>query len=816
MSVQGLGIRACMRPVDSDGDSADVLRTMSSNTARTAPSNNRFRYNMSRASLSARPDQAHPHANSLDRSRRRRALYPPPPFRAPDARASMSMFLAPSALPADCRPESVDVTFKANLALLRRLTSDPFEAHNRYMFIYKPLARANAVLATSLLNIPDADTANSSGSPMSPELRSAVMYIACNSLRSVYGMAYAGQMKSVYKSGPPLDGLLGSAIINGLGLTPEENAALDFAQELSSLPPATMDATCRLILSGGGEPSAVAQESAHLLERQVTGVVSYAAFMCRAYGALDVELSYEAVKYAATNLSHGLQWNSAGRHFNFDAMEDIADEIGAAREAHTGVRSRSPARRLPNLISSSVTVPRLLTEAGRAQDAWLRSAWIPKSGKLLEMNDCIKSSFGFHPFYLSVSAVLGENQRRALLFGAKELLFLDGEVSRRLKFILCYVSSLYLESPLRSTGGNGGGGEGEDGGADGDPAVGLSRRPLPRSTYTVDTPVVVAAQRRRAKRRGSLSTIVETADEYGVDEFHGVAVGNPSVARAPGSASVAASEQSSTATNLKDGRQNSPEGPGAEPKRNSYDAVGIITAHAAFLACRYGATAAELVSASNEKKVLEAMERYLAQADDDTDLVAFPVGFPLTKKDCAAVLLAHSLAKSPPDVSAERLQFIESAFGKSPFAHRARGGRTCHRATLEILGTMSMWGLLERYCAGAATFDVDYSANLYFAGGPAEPTITSFAQSAIGAEIGLALSRRSGLGADGSAAPWVLERTNTYRHVSGGASLPFRERFRSRSRKRSVSFLSSTGERVSRIIGFGGTSSKGAKGPAVK
>jgi alkylhydroperoxidase family enzyme len=719
----------------------------------------------------------------------------------------MSSFLSSSALPADCRPESVDVTFKAHLSLLRRLTTDPFESHNRYMFIHKPLARANAVLAASMLTIPDGDSSSSSGSPMSAELRSAVMYVACNSFRSVYGMAYAGQMKSVYKSGAPPDGQLSSLVINGLGLSPEEDAALDFAQKLSSLPPAMMDASCHRLLSDAGPTPDSSQDSAHLLERQVTGVVAYAAFMCRAHGALDVELSYEAVKYAATNLSHGLQWNSAGRHFNFDTIEDITDEAGVTREGTGSHRGRPHARRLPNLISSSVTVPRLLTEANRAQDSWLRAAWIPKAGKLLEINDCIKSSFGFFPFYLSVSAVLGETQRRALLYGARELLFLEGEVSRRLKFIISYVTSLYLDNPLRPSSGAM---ERPNGEADSEVTFGASSRPLPRSTYTVDTPDIGIGfvQRRNLKRRGSLSTIVETSEDFGVDEFRGVGMGSGSK-RGIALEGPSDVESSSMATfvnaggiGFKESTVQENDATAAAKRRNSYNGVDIIKAHAAFLACRYGATAAELVAAADEKKVIEAMERYLSQADDDNDLVAFPVGFPLTKKDCAAVLLAHSLAKTPPDIPAERLQFMESAFGKPAHGPRARGGRSCHRATLEVLGASSMWGLLERYCVGAVTFDVDYSANLYFAGGPAEPTITEFVRGAVGREIGLILGRCTD-GVGGSIAPWVLERANTYR-ASGGGSIPFKDRFMNRSRKRSVSFLSSTGERMSRIIGFGG------------
>lgn len=541
MSVQGLGIRACMRPPNREYDEGDVVRTMSSSTARNTTANPRFRHNHGRTSLSARPAPSRAPSELLSTPgalRRVRSLYPPPPFRNPDPRSSLSAFLATSALPADCLPESVDVTFKAHLALLRRLTKDPFEAHNRFLFVYKPLARANAVLAGALLSVPEADIVSSGGigSGMSTELRAAVMYVACNSFRSVYGMAFAGQMTSVYKSGPPPEGLLSAAIINGLGLSPEENAALDFAQELSAVHPAALDSSLRLVMSGGGLGNA---EPRQQLERQVAGVVSYAAFMCRLMGALDVELSYEAVKYAAGNLSHSLQWGSTGRHFNFEGIEDAANDLGAVREAPPR------RRRLPHLVSSSVTMPRLLSEANRSQDGWLKGAWIPKPGKLLEMNDCIKSCFGFYPFYLSVGAVQSEALRRALLFGCKELLFGDGETSRRLKFLVCYVTS-YKRGELGETGDN--------------------QRPTPRSTFCVDAPFVTP--RRRLPRRGSLDMILEEED--------------------------------------------CPPMKPSNPKQE-YDPAGIITAHAAFLATRYGATAAELLAAVDEKKVREAMDRYLAQ-----------------------------------------------------------------------------------------------------------------------------------------------------------------------------------------------------------
>lgn len=74
-----------------------------------------------------------------------------------------------------------------------------------------------------------------------------------------------------------------------------------------------------------------------------------------------------------------------------------------------------------------------------------------------------------------------------------------------------------------------------------------------------------------------------------------------------------------------------------------------------------------------------------AQPDDDPEMTAYPVRFPLTKKDCAAVLMGHALAKSPADMSAEVLDFMERSFGVSPHAHRGRGGRTCHKAILEVI-----------------------------------------------------------------------------------------------------------------------------------
>lgn len=655
---------------------------------------------------------------SMAVTRRQRTLQPMPSFRKPTPRSSVKSFLAPSALPVDCRPESVDVTFKSPLALLRRLTRDTFDSHHRYMFIFKPLARANIVLLTALLDIPGSDLTASKDSPMSPELRAAVLYVACNSFRSVYGMAYAGQMKSLYKAKTPdLAEVYGKMIIAGFGLSETENIALDFAQQLSLLPASELGgAAIEKLARAGKSPADMHGDRAAALERQVTGLVSYAAFMCRAFGALDVELSYPAVKYAASSASSGLHWSSAGRHFNFDtsAHEDMNEHVGTSRHGPKPIakESRQHRRRLPNLLSSSVTVPRLLADAGRVREAWLQAATVPKCGALLEMNDCIASWFGFSPFYLSVSAVLGQDQRRALLFGAKELLFSEGELTRRLKFIICYVSSLHISGIQKR-------GDWEEEQDEGVSEV-LTSKPESK-------PQDPDRRRRSTRPTYLLSTIMEETD-FG-DE-------GPDAARNFGI------DISPTANDKKARGTYSAPQEGFSPTTDEavYDGAGIIQAHAAFLACKYGATAAELVAAADESGVSQAMERYLAQSEDDTDLVAFPVGFPLTKKDCAAVLIAYSLSKSPPDIPANRLHLIEPSFGKSPFAHRSRGGRNCHQALMEIIGAASMWGLLERYCAGAVTFDVDYSANLYFGEdeGGCEPEIASFCRSPAGKKIGLA------------------------------------------------------------------------------
>lgn len=771
MSVQGLGITSCIR--SEDRRNPDVARTMPG-SPRPHQASNRFLFSLNRPSTASsdmpqsmastvspaahRFDLQSPKQQPPPEPRKRRPLFPPPPFRTPDPRASLSVFLAPSALPKDCRPESTDITFKAHLSLLRRLTLDPFEAHNRYFFVHKPLARVNAVLATALFNIPAVD--NHAAGAMSPDLRAAVMYIACNSQRSVYGMAFAGQMKSLYKSGPAADGLLGDLIINGGGgLSLREIAALDFAQELAASPPAITEATRRRLIDD------LDIEDQHL-ERQVAGVVSYSTFMSRAFGALDVELSYDAVKYASTNLSHGLLWNSAGRHFSPDSIDDFTEPERNSRRESGRIRG-GVSKRIPNFISSSVTLPRLLSEANRTQDSWMRAAWIPKAGKLLEMNDCIKASFGFHPFYLSVSAVLGEPMRRALLFGAKELLFLEGEISRRLKFIVCYVSSVCLgRSRQQSSTKN----------AISFAGRGKPPRPTPRSTTSVDVPVT-ASREQVLEPHGSDQSQLDVSNSPKVPSVEDVdAASAPVPAPVPVPVPVPVPIATSTSAETQIG----------------YDPIAIITAHAAFLACRYGATAAELSAAVDEKKVQEAMQRYAAQSDDDADMVAYPLGFPLTKKDCAVVLLAHAMAKSPPEITTEHIQYIESAFGRSPFAQRARGGRTCHRATLEVVGATSMWALLERYCAAAVTYDIDFSANLYFSGGAAEPVITHFACSPTGREIGLALSEKRP-----RTMPWIIERTNTYR-VS--PSPRQKDRFRVRSRKRSTSFLSTTGDRVNRLF----------------
>jgi hypothetical protein len=105
-----------------------------------------------------------------------------------------------------------------------------------------------------------------------------------------------------------------------------------------------------------------------------------------------------------------------------------------------------------------------------------------------------------------------------------------------------------------------------------------------------------------------------------------------------------------------------------------------------------------------------------------------------------------------------------------------------------------MWGLLERYCASALTFDTDYSANLYFAGGPAEPDVTEFACGPIGLELGLKLAKQRP-----RTMPWILERANTTRVSTTGGVRP-KDLLRGRGRKRSTSFLSTTTDRVGRFF----------------
>lgn len=705
-----------------------------------------------------------------------RKLCPSPPFTPPDLRASLPLYLAPSALPRNLKPESTDVVFKAHLQLLRRLTVDSFEAHNRYFFVYKPLARVNAVLAAAMLNIPDVD-ARASGA-LSPELRASSMYIACNAFRSVYGTAFAGQLKSVYRSSPPSAAELTDLVETGKGLDEREIAALDFAAQLSASPPVVSDATRHVLAADTTE----AFDNHGLYDRQVGGIVAYAAFMSRAFGALDVELSYDAVKYASTHLTLGLQWNPAGRHFNHDSIEDIVDRDSKShRDASRGpAMSRGSAmRKLPNLISSSVTIPRLLSEVSRVEESWMQTAWIPKSGKLLEMNDCIKSSFGFHPFYLSVSAVLDESMRRALVYGFKELLFLEGEVTRRLKFIACYVSSVCLDRASR-------------------PPPSKDRQKSPVSAHRqVPGPLVRTSvdilldtklksrdkrqDRRPIERHGSLSTI--TDDTNLPSDLSGAPETSANLEAIAGSGASGGYRQH--AKNSQRGDDHTYGDDDDDMGSSGYDSVAIITAHAAFLACRHGATTAELVAAVDEDKVREAMQRYMAQPEDDTDVLSYPIGFPLTKRDCATVLLVHAISKSPPQITAEHIEWLESSFSSSPKA-RGRGGRSCHRATLEIIGAVSMWALLERHCAAALTFDIDLSANLYFSGGPAEPAITDFARGPVGREIGLRL-----LSPVATTTPWILERSNTYRLYTSHSRHKNRER--GRHRVRSTSFMSAAG-----------------------
>lgn len=574
-------------------------------------------------------------------------------------------FLAPSAVPRGCAPESTDVGFRAHVGLLRRLTLDVFDI-NRWLFVYRPLARVNAVLEVALLGVVEE---GKGGWGVGGVLRSAAVYVAGNACGSVYVAALACEMKSVMKARPAAEGCLPEAVLHGAGLTEREVAALDFAQEVVGLGSAVSEGTRRAMLDADADNDGK-------IERHVAGVAAYGAFLSRLTGAIDAELTYDAVQYASHNLQ-GLPWKPSGGHFRIEAMDDVGldgafqdDTAGGGgsasakktrsvagvmgirrsgrernRDRHGSRARRGGVRRVSHFLTSSFTAPKTIADAVKATEAWMKLADMPAPGQIFEMKDAINRAWGFEPFYLSTAAVAGENMRRALLYGAKELLFEEKDISKRIKFIVCYVLSTGQEQ---------------------------------------------ARLERQIRVNGGDPSRVDVVMQS--------------------SASIYA--------------------------RRDYDALSIMSAHAAFLACKNGSTPGELAAAVDFPRVRAAMDRYLQHKDQN--LTSFPLGFPLTKKDCAAVLVAHSLVSTPPKITDETLAAFEAAYG-SEVRPGNRGGRTCHSAFLEIVGAGSMWSALERYAVATLAFDIDPTSAIVFGTGRAESIIVNFARSSVGREIGLSL-----------------------------------------------------------------------------
>ncbi|CDF41406.1 unnamed protein product [Chondrus crispus] len=648
-----------------------------------------------------------------DSSRKRRPVRPLSPAPRPAMLhkncASVTDFLRSAAVPVGCQPESVDTAFKAHTSLMRKSTLDSFDL-NRYLFAYKPLARANAVLASALLSIVEIDQKHF---PLSPALRSAVMYVAGNAHHSVFVMTYAAQLKSIMRSRPPTEGILPAIVLEGRHLTDKEIAALDFAQELSGANAVVSESTRRRVINGDAE-------SDGRLERLVSSASSYAAFLACLTSTVDMALPHGSITYATKNLDC-LPWKSSGAPVNVGFLDDEMGDFGLSTapsgfsskyrpkrerlslnrhyDRHHRDRSRSRhrgIRRVSQFFAASIMGPKTVTDVNRITESWMKTAGVPPSGRLFDINDEICSLFGFHPFYFSTAAMERESVRRAFLFGAKELLFSEKEVPRRLKFLLCYVLS-----------------------------SGKERQRIVDSEHS------------------------KSFQKQGVHNGHSI-------------------------TSVYSQRQ--------------YDSLSIMSAHAAFLACKYGASPAELVAASDASRVRSAMERY--DLDPAKNWSSRTIGFPLVRRDCAAILIVHSLMQATPVISERDLRSFESAFAgqtKDP----EYSSRPSRRALMEVLGTASMWSAFERYATGTLAFDIDCTSNMVFGNGRAEPTISEFCRGNEGRKIGLSLAT--------SECRDVM-RVRSESKASRQSSLrPTTKSARNLYRKRTSSALSST-SRMGRIF----------------
>lgn len=554
-------------------------------------------------------------------------------------------FLASSALPRGA--DASDAAFRGHAALLRRTTVHPFDL-NRLLFMYKPLAKAHAILAVELLRVSDQDKATS----LPLALRSAVAYVTGNALQSVYVMVLSAELKSVFRPRPPAEGFLPDVVLAGDALSSQEAAALDFAQELCGPAAHVSEDVRRRVLDGAAEADGQ-------LERLVGGVAAYTTFLAALADALDLDVPIEAVHFATHNLG-GLPWRPRGGHFRMDESIPPGDPFaldpsGNARQRLTrgrrsarvnrdrGDGSRTPRapsgmRRVSTFLSNSIQAPRVLADATRTCDSWMRAALLPPPGAIFEMNDLLARCWGFEPFFLATSATAGEPMRRAFVLAAKDLLFAEKETSRRTKFVACYVLAVGLE-----------------------------------------------------ERRAAAAAAAKDAQDTGMSSgrMHWRAL-----------------------------------------KPVDYDALAILAAHAAFLACKYGASPAELRAARDA----EAVRHAAAAFDSGTPEASFP----LSRRDCAAALVAHDMAARPGPVSESTIARFEGAFG-SPLKQAVRGGRICHRAYLEVVGACALWAGLTRYAAAALAFDIDMTSNLMFGAGRAEPVVVDFAASDVGKDIGLSL-----------------------------------------------------------------------------
>lgn len=710
-------------------DDGNITPTLSSATRTPTSSSNNDPLialkNGNRPSETETRDNSKPHRmytnSSAAKKRPLRRLVPPTRSVFMDkTSASVTNFLRPALVPVGYSPESVDPSFKPHRHLLRKITLDDFDL-NRYLFAYKPLARVNAVLAATFLNISACDQKSCA---MSAALRSAIMYIVGNSHRSLYVMTYAAQLKCSARSQPAAEGVLPAMVLEGKGLSDVEVAALDYVQELSSMAAAVSDTTREKIIQEG-------ELNDGKLERVVTGTSAYGAFLSCLTSTIDIELTHSSIQYATLHLEP-LPWKASGSPVNVDFVNDDITDFGSGNgkpvsskykpkrerlsltrnydrhaRAKQGSRMRPRGIRFVSNFFSSALGSKVSTDVGKTTESWMKAAGVPGSGNLFDMNDDIFTLYGFHPFYFSTAAMENEITRRALLFGVKELLFKETDVPLRLKFIICYVLS-----------------------------SGKERRRI------VDPENSRSFEKRGIHNGHSINSVY------------------------------------------------------AERK---YDALSIMSAHAAFLACKYGARPAELVAATDASRVRSAIERYVAQGDKPA-FSTHGLNFPLSQKDCAAVLIAHSLVKESARISENDLSTFANSFN---MRHNRDGELKGQSALMEIIGAGSMWSCLERYAVGTLGFDIDCTSNMVFGMGRAESTISNFCLTNDGKRIGLSLGANENRDKARSGSDDNTPRGTAKQANNNAGNL------KKGSKKRTSSALSSS-SRVGRLFGSSGSNGSSA------